>query len=174
VGEAIDAAAFNLRHWLVGQGVLMVMMAITTVAGLWLLGIPQALMLGLIAGAFEIVPYVGPWLSAVPAALIALLKGPQYMAYTLALYLGLHLLEGYVLQPLILRRAGHLPPALILVTQAMMGEMFGPIGLFVAAPLTATLMVLLGMLYVEDTLGDESVDVPGEHEAVMEGSTAPA
>ena len=89
MGEAIDAAAFNLRHWLMGQVLLMVIMGITTVAGLWLLGIPQALTLGLIAGVLEIVPYIGPWLSAVPAALIALLKGPQYMAYTLRIYLGL-------------------------------------------------------------------------------------
>ena len=43
-----------------------------------------------------------------------------------------------------------------------MGEMFGLLGLFVAAPLTAAMMVLLKMLYVEDTLGDESVSVPGE------------
>ena len=52
-----------------------------------------------------------------------------------------------------------------------MGEMFGLIGLLVAAPLTATLMVLLGMLYVEDTLGDESVDVPGEGEGEGEKSS---
>ncbi len=162
MGEAVDAIASNLRHWLVGQVLLMVILGITTTAGLWLIGVPLALTLGIIAGIFELVPYIGAWLSAVPALMIALLKGPQAMAYTLALFLFLHVLEGYVLLPLIQRRAVHLPPALILVAQALMGELFGILGLFVAAPLTVATMVLLKMLYVEDTLGDEAVNVPGE------------
>jgi predicted PurR-regulated permease PerM len=162
VTEAIDAIAFNLRHWLAGQVLLMIVIAITTTVALGLIGVPMALVLGLMAGVLELVPYVGAWLAAVPAGLIALLKGPQFLAYTLGIYLLLHLLEGYVLLPLILRRAVHLAPALILVAQAMLGEMFGLIGLFVAAPLTVATTVLLKMLYVEDTLGDEAVDVPGE------------
>lgn len=162
VGEVADAIAFNLRQWLVGQVLLMIVLGITTAVGLWLVGIPMALTLGLIAGVLELVPYVGPWLSAVPAGLIALLKGPQYLGYVVALYLVLHLLEGYVLLPLIQRRAVHLPPALTLVAQALMGEMQGALGLFVAAPLTVAMMVVLKMLYVEDTLGDEAVAVPGE------------
>jgi predicted PurR-regulated permease PerM len=162
VGEALDAIAFNLRHWLVGVVILMVLIGITTWAGLWLIGVPMALTLGIIAGVLEVVPYVGAWLSAVPALLIALLKGPQYLLYTLVLYLFIHIFEGYILEPLIQSRAVHLPPALILVAQALMGEMFGVLGLFVAAPLTVVAMVLLKMLYVKDTLGDEEVDVPGE------------
>jgi predicted PurR-regulated permease PerM len=122
----------------------------------------EPLTLALITGVLALIPYVGAWLAAVLAALVALLNGPQYPAYTLGLFLVLHLLEGYVLLPLIQRRAVHLPPALTLVAQALMGKMFGGLGLFVAAPLTVATMVLLKMLYVEDTLGDESVDVPGE------------
>ncbi len=162
VAQAVDAVAFNLRHWLVGQVVLMILMGVTTTVGLWLLGIPMALTLGLIAGIQELVPYVGPWMSAVPAALIALLLGPWYLGMTLLLYLGLHIVEGYLLVPLVQRRAIHLPPALTLVTQLLLGELLGVLGLFVAAPLTVTAIVLLQMLYVEDTLGDESVEVPGE------------
>jgi predicted PurR-regulated permease PerM len=64
--------------------------------------------------------------------------------------------------PLIQRRSVHLPPALTLVAQVLLGELLGILGLFIAAPLTAAAMVLLKMLYVEDTLGDEAVNVPGE------------
>jgi predicted PurR-regulated permease PerM len=174
VGEALEAVVFNLRHWLVGQLTLMVILGITTAAGLRLIGMPQALTLGIMAGILELVPYIGAWLSAVPALLIALLEGPQYVLYTAGLYLFLHLLEGYILHPLIQRRAAHLPPALVLVSQAVMGEMFGPLGLFVAAPLTVAIMVLLGMLYVEDTLGDETVHVPGEPGEEAKKATAPA
>jgi predicted PurR-regulated permease PerM len=160
--EAIDAVAYNLRAWLVGQVFLMIVMGVTTTVGLWLLGVPLALALGLIAGILELLPYLGPWLSAVPAALIALLISPWHLVMVLALYLALHILEGYVLLPLIQRRSVHLPPALTLVAQALLGYLLGLMGLFVAAPLTVAAVVSLKMLYVEDTLGDETVDVPGE------------
>jgi predicted PurR-regulated permease PerM len=81
---------------------------------------------------------------------------------TLALFLALHLLECYVLLPLVQRRAVLMPPALTLILQVLFGELLGLMGLFVAAPLTVAAVVLLKMLYVEDTLGDEAVDVPGE------------
>ncbi len=160
--EAVDAIALNLRHWLVGQVELMVIIAVTTMVSLWLIGVPLALTLGLMAGVLEMVPYIGAMLSALPALMIALLKGPEYLVFTAILYLGVHLLDGYVLGPLIQRRAVHLPPALTIVTQVLMGELLGFLGLFVAAPLTVAAMVLLKMLYVEDTLGDEAVNVPGE------------
>ncbi len=161
-GEVLDAVVFNLRHWLLAQLLLMIVIGTTTAVALGFIGVPQALTLGVIAGTLEMVPYVGAWLAAVPAVLIALLKGPEFVAYTLALYLFLHLLEGYVLMPLIQQRAVHLPPALTLVAQVMLGKMLGILGLFIAAPLAVVVMVLLQMLYVKDTLGDESMQVAGE------------
>jgi predicted PurR-regulated permease PerM len=160
--QALETLAFNLRWWLVGQVVLMIMMAISTTLGLWLMNVPLALTLGIIAGILELVPYIGPWLSAVPSALIALLVSPWHMLMVLGLYLVLHLLEGYLLVPLVQRRAVLLPPALTLVTQVLLGDLLGFMGLLVAAPLTVSAVVLLKMLYVEDTLGDETIDVPGE------------
>jgi predicted PurR-regulated permease PerM len=160
--QAIDTLTCNLRWWLVGQVVLMILMWATTTTGLWLIGVPFALTLGLIAGILELVPYIGPWISAVPAALIALTVGPTQLLMVLALYLALHILEGYVLVPLVQRRAVHLPPAVTLVAQVLLGELLGLMGLFVAAPLTLCAVVLLKMLYVEDALGDDKVDVPGE------------
>ncbi len=162
VGEAVDAVTFNLRGWLVGQAVLMVVLGVTTGGALALMGVPFALALGLMAGILEIIPYIGAWLSAIPAALIALTVSPRHMAMVLGLYLALHVLEGYVLLPLIQRRAVHLPPALTLIAQALFAELLGLMGLLVAAPLTVAGMVLVKMFYVEDTLGDQEVNVPGE------------
>jgi predicted PurR-regulated permease PerM len=158
----LDAVGFNLRHWLLPQFVLMIAIGTTCALGLWLIGVPQALTLGVIAGILEMVPYVGAWLAAVPAALIALLLGPEYVVYTLGLYLLLHLAEAYVLAPLIQQRAVHLPPALTLVAQVLLGKMLGILGLFVAAPLAVVVMVLVQMLYVKDTLGDVDLHVAGE------------
>jgi predicted PurR-regulated permease PerM len=160
--DALDAINFNLRWWLIGQFVLMVLMWISASVGLWLIGVPLALSLGFIVGIMELVPYIGAWISAVPAALIAMLMGPWAVLMVLALFLALHILEGYVLVPLIQRRAVHLPPAFTLVMQILLGELLGFLGLFVAAPLTVVMVVLVQMLYVEDALGDETVDVPGE------------
>jgi predicted PurR-regulated permease PerM len=160
--ESVEAVAFNLRWWLLGQVFLMVAIGISTGVGLRIIGVPLAMTLGIIAGVFELVPYLGPWLSAVPASLMALLLGPSHLIATLALFLALHLLEGYVLLPLVQRKAVLMPPALTLIMQVLFGELMGLMGLFVAAPLTVAAVVLLKMLYVEDTLGDEAVDVPGE------------
>lgn len=162
VGQAVDAVAFNLRWWLVGQVFLMVVIGVTTMVGLRLIGVKLALTLGLMAGILELIPYLGPWLSAIPAALIALLLSPTHLLLTLGLYLFLHILEGYVLLPIIQRRAVLVPPALTLVAQVLLGNLLGLMGVFVAAPLTVVVIVLLKMLYVEDTLGDQAVDVPGE------------
>jgi predicted PurR-regulated permease PerM len=165
--EALDAAVHNLRYWLVGQVALMVMIGATTALGLWLIGVPLALALGCITGIMELVPYIGAWLSAIPAALMALLLGPTELFMTLGLYLGLHVLEGYVLVPLIQKRAVELAPAFTLVMQILLGRLLGFLGLFVAAPLTVVLVVLVKMLYVEDALGDQSIEVPGEGEKVQ-------
>lgn len=161
-GDVLDAVAFNLRHWLLAQVLLMVIIGTTTAIGLWLIGVPQALALGVTAGILEMVPYVGAWLAAVPAVLIALLQGPEFVAYTLGLYLLLHLLEGYVLLPLIQQRAVHLPAALTLVAQVLLGKMLGILGLFVAAPLAVVTLIVVQMLYVKDTLGDDDLHVAGE------------
>jgi predicted PurR-regulated permease PerM len=173
--QALDAVADNLRWWLAGQVCLMVAVGVVTGAGLWLLGIPLALSLGLVAGLFEMIPYLGPWLSAVPAALVALLIGPWHVLMVLGLYLGVHILEGYVLGPLVQRRAVRLPPALTLVAQVLLGTLLGLLGLFVAAPLTAAVVVGLKMLYVQDTLGDQNVSVSPatRHDQAQPGPAGP-
>jgi predicted PurR-regulated permease PerM len=160
-GEALDAVVYNLRWWMVGQILLMVIIGASTTVGLWLIGIPLALTLGIIAGIMELVPYVGPWLSAVPALLLALLISPGHLIMVAVLYLGLHILEGYVVLPLLQNRITHVPPALTLVAQAALGEMFGLMGLFLAAPLTVAVLVILKIFYVEDTLGDRAIEVAG-------------
>ena len=160
--ELLDSLGHNLRWWLVGQAALMLMMAVTTSVGLWSIGVPLPLALGLIAGLFELVPYIGPWLSAVPAALIALLISPWHLGAVLVLYLALHVLEGYVLVPLIQRRSVRLPPAVTLVAQLLFAELLGILGLFVAAPLTVVAVVSVRLLYVEDVLGDKTEAVSGE------------
>jgi predicted PurR-regulated permease PerM len=160
--EALTTLAYNLRWWLVAQLIPLLMMWIRTTLGLWLIGVPLAFALGVIAGILEIIPYFGPWLFAVPALLIAFLPSPWHVAMVAGLYLGLHFLEGYVPVSLVQRGVVQLPPTLTLVAQALFGELLVLLGFFVAAPVTVAAVVLLKMLYVEETLGDPEVQPPGE------------
>ena len=74
--EILDALGRGLWMWLIGQGLAMSAVAVLSGVGLWLIGVPLALALGLIAGLLDFIPYVGPWLGAAPAILLALAQGP--------------------------------------------------------------------------------------------------
>lgn len=118
--------------------------------------------LGILAGLLDFIPYIGPILAAVPAVLIAFSESPMLALYVALLFIGLQAAEGYLLLPLIERRTVSLPPALTIIMQILLGAFFGLAGVALATPLTAVLAVLITMLYVQDVLGDQ-VSIPGEH-----------
>lgn len=143
-----------LWGWLLGRLFSMTLIGITTGVGLWLLGVPLALSLAIIAFFCNFMPYLGPPLSALPAILIALSLSPTTVLYVLALYAALQLLESYLLTPLVEQRSVELPPGFTLGTQMIFGVLFGALGLLFATPLAALAVVLVKTLYVEDVLGD--------------------
>lgn len=153
--QVLDTLGDNLARWLVGKTISMVIVGVATAAGLTMLGVPLGLILGIIAGLLDFIPYVGPIIAGVPAVLIALSVGPDMALYVVLLFLAVQTIEGYVLQPLVEARAVELPPALTIVMQLIFGMLLGFAGVALATPLTAVLMVLVNMLYVEDILGDK-------------------
>ncbi len=144
----------TLASWLLGKAASMLIVGIATSVGLSMLGVPLALILGVIAGLLDFIPYLGPIMAGVPAVLLALSISPDLALYTALLFVGIQLVEGYVLQPLIEARAVDLPPALVVVMQLVFGTLFGFAGVALATPLAAGLAVLVKMLYIEDVLGD--------------------
>ncbi|MGH8176369.1 MAG: AI-2E family transporter [Steroidobacter sp.] len=150
--EILSAIGHTLRWWLFGRVVGMTIVGAVTTFGLWLLDVPLALGLGLIAAALDFVPFVGPIAAAAPGVLVALSNGPTQVAYVVLLYMGIQLIEGYVLTPLIEQRSVRLPPALTIGAQVLLGVLVGALGVVFATPLTAVLVVLIKKLYVEDTL----------------------
>jgi len=154
-GQVLDTIGNNLARWLVGKTISMIIVGVATSVGLTMLGVPLGLILGIIAGLLDFVPYVGPIMAGVPAVLIALSMGPDVALYVVLLFLAIQTLEGYVLQPLIEARAVEIPPALVIVMQLVFGALLGFAGVALATPLTAVIMVLVNMLYVEDILGDK-------------------
>jgi predicted PurR-regulated permease PerM len=152
VREVVELIEATLRRWLLGQLVLMLIVGSLTFVALLLIGVPNPIALALIAGIAEIVPYVGPFISAVPALLVALTLGFGPVLWTAAAYLLVHLVEGYVAAPLLERHFVTIPPALILIGIVAVDLVFGTIGIVLAAPITVVIYMLVKMTYVDDPL----------------------
>ena len=164
VREVFDTIGFTLRNWMLGRITIMTINGSITALGLWWLGVPLALPLGLITGILNFIPNIGPFLAATPAILIALTQSPAQAGYTAILFLFVQSLEGYVLTPLIQQKAVELPPVLIIAAQLLLGILFGFLGVLLAVPIIAVFFLLVKMLYVEDLLGNQ-VKVSGEKKA---------
>ena len=143
----------TLSWWLLGRLVAMAIVAVLSVVGLMLLGVPLALALGVLAGIFSFIPYLGPVLGAVPAVLIALGEGPMQALYVALVFSGIQILENNLLEPIIEHKTVRLPPALGLTAGLVMALLFGVPGLFLSTPLVAVAIVLVRQLYVEEVVG---------------------
>ncbi|HSN97494.1 MAG TPA: AI-2E family transporter, partial [Candidatus Nanopelagicales bacterium] len=152
--EILSDTGCVLRRWLLGRFFSMSVVGAMTWIGLAVIGIPIAATLALLAAILTFIPYIGPLLSLLPAALLALLEGPATVGYVVALYAGIQLVESYLLTPMVQRQAVSLPPALTLTGVLVMGALAGGIGLVLATPLTAALLVLVTRVYVQDVLHD--------------------
>jgi predicted PurR-regulated permease PerM len=153
IGEVLHCVGDTLRRWLLGQLCLMLFVALCSTFGLWLLDVPYALALGLLAGLLTFVPFIGPLFAAAVAILVSLAEGVAAALSVAALYAGIQIVEG-LLEPLVQQRAVYLPPVLLLATQLSLGVLVGFLGVVLATPLAAAAMVAVQMLYVRDVLGD--------------------
>jgi predicted PurR-regulated permease PerM len=148
--RVLDGAGETLRHWLFGQLVTMAAIFVLTWAGLSLLGIGGALILGLQAGLLAFVPTIGPLIAGVVIVLSSLASGLNGLLGALGVYLAVQTAESYGLTPFIQRRALDLPAATIFAGQLLLGVLFGLWGVALALPLVAVIKVLLEELYIED------------------------
>jgi len=138
-----------LQRWLIGSFLSMTIVFVATWIGLWALGVPLALVLALLAGAMVFIPNFGPLLSAIPALLLALTQGPQNVLWVALLYVGVQIVDNTMTTPIIQRRAVSIPPALMMVAQMGMGVLAGALGVIVAVPLVALVMVLVRRIHID-------------------------
>jgi predicted PurR-regulated permease PerM len=129
--------------------------------GLLVLGVPLAGTLGIIAALMTFIPNVGPLLSVVPAALLALAISPGKGLLTVLLFALVHFLEGNIITPLLQRKIVRLPPALTLTAQLLLAVIAGPLGVALAAPLTAAALGIFQVLLPADNISSSSV-LPAE------------
>ena len=154
----MQAVAHTLRMWVLGQLIDMLAVGVLACAGLWATGVPAPFALGIIAGLFTFVPYVGTIVSGALAILIALTVGFSTALWALGVFTVCHVVEGYVIAPLVQRRILELPPALTVLSMTVLGSLFGLAGVILGTPIAATTLVLVQSLYVGDVLGDHEVD----------------
>lgn len=150
--EVMDEIGRVLRAWLLGRLVTMCLVGLAAGIGLWWLQVPLAFTLAVLTGLLEFVPYIGPILSAAAPLLIAFNLDPELAFYVGVLYVGIQTAENYLLSPLIEQRAVALPPALVVFSTLLLAALAGPLGVLLASPLTATGIVAVKLLYVEDVV----------------------
>lgn len=163
VREVLHALGYTLRWWLVGRLVAMSVIGVLMVIGLWLIGVPFALALGILTGLLSFVPNIGAVLAIIPPLLLSITVSPITPVYVLAYYMIIQLIENYLITPTVQKRTIDLPPPLTVLAQVLMTVLVGGVlSLSLAVPLVAVTIVLVKMLYIQDVLGDDSIKVMGE------------
>ena len=159
----------RLGLWVRGQVILMASIFAMTTVAYFVLGLPNALLLGLIAGIAEIIPIVGPLLGAIPALLVAATTGQVELVLLVAgVYVVIQVVEGNILVPMVMKSTIGVPPFLIVVSLVVGAAAGGLVGALLAVPLVAALVVILERAQDRETMvtleGQGGPSSPSEEE----------
>jgi predicted PurR-regulated permease PerM len=149
VMNLIQKIQHKMGLWVVGQVILSVFIFALTYLGLSILGVKYALFLALIAGLLEVVPYVGPFLSAIPAVFFALIQSPALVVGVIILYVVIQKTEGYVLVPKVMEKTVGTSPVVVLLALLIGFKLAGVLGLLLAVPLAGAITVVIHELFHE-------------------------
>lgn len=152
VHRILELLGARLLGWVKGTLISMLIVAVLTTGALWLIGVPQALLLGIFAGLAELVPLVGPWVGGAAATLAAFFADPQKAIWTAAATLVIQQLESYLITPLVMSRAAEVHPFVTLFAIFLFGALFGVLGILLAVPLVLLVWTLVQVLWVERTI----------------------
>lgn len=156
VREIIARLDHTLRGWLRATVISMAFVGVATGIGLAALGIQQAAALGVLAGLLSFIPNFGPIVALVPSIAVGIVQTPENLGWIVIVIYGVSLIQSQIVGPLLVAGSINLPAVLILLGQIVAGFFFGFLGIMLAVPLTAIVMVLVQEIYVKDVLGDRS------------------
>lgn len=156
----------RLRGWMVGTGVAMIILATGAGLGLWLLGVPLPITFALLAGLLNVVPYVGSIVGSLLPALVALTISPLKALLVVVLFVILHNVDGYVVQPMIMSHEVRLHPVVVIVAFLVFGRLLGFAGLFLAVPAAVVLATLVDEFLPQEPSSEEQKKKPGAHDAM--------
>ncbi|MEB3281690.1 MAG: AI-2E family transporter [Lyngbya sp.] len=152
VNEILNECEHNLVGSLIGLLFNMTVITILSGVGLWILGVRLALVNALLAGFLTFIPNIGPTISVIPPALLALLDSPLKSLAVVGLYIAIQQIESNILTPLVMKREVSLLPAVTLLSQVIFTIFFGTLGLLLAIPLVAVLQVWFREMLVKDVM----------------------
>jgi predicted PurR-regulated permease PerM len=134
----------SLGGWVLGTLTAMLLIGSLTALGLFIIGVPYALLLGILAGFTELIPYLGPWISGAVAVVVTLVTtgDPVLVVWVIVVFLIIQEVEGNVIEPLVMHKAVKLDPWLVLVAILIGGELLGIVGVILAVPVAAVLQVV--------------------------------
>ena len=165
ISDLVAAIETKVSAYLAGQGVLCLAIGLLALAAYLLIGLPNALVLALMAGVLEAVPMIGPLLGAIPAAVIALSVDPSKLVWVIVATIVIQQAENIVLVPRVMRTAVGVNPFVSLLALFAFGSLFGIAGALMAIPIAAIMQLLLNrFVFGSDAAGLE----------VSEGVTMPA
>lgn len=139
--HVLHGVADTLSRWLLGRLVAMSFVGVATGITFSVLGLPLPIALAIFAGLLTFIEYLGAILSAIPPLLLAFTLSPATALWVLLLFTGIHLVEGYLLTPLIARVAVHFPPAFTIAGQVVLSTLIGVLGLTFSTPLLVVIVV---------------------------------
>lgn len=149
--------AERLVGWAKGTGLAMLAVGTLSTVAYLVIGIPNAVALGILNGVLEFIPLLGPWLGGGVAVLIAFLTDPQKALFTAIAVIAIQQLEANVITPWAMSRGAELHPFVTLFALVLFGGMFGFLGIFLAVPLVLLVWTLIQVLWVE-----RAIDTDGE------------
>jgi predicted PurR-regulated permease PerM len=169
VREILEKMYKNVQRWFLGQLASMTIIGLLFTIALFFIGVPFALLLGILSGLLAFIPFVGPAISVIPPILLALAQEPISALWVLLAYAGVQFVEGNIVQPVVMSRVVSLHPVLIVFALLVMGTLFGFIGVLLAIPLVAALQVLVQELWIKrmNELGTDPDPPPKEEPLKM-------
>jgi predicted PurR-regulated permease PerM len=138
--------SLKVSAWLGGQLLLGAIIGVTATVGLWLIGVPYYFVLGLIAGIGELIPMVGPLLSAIPAIVVALTVSPGLTLATAVFFFAQQQFENHLLVPKLMERQVGVSAVTVIVALLVGGSLLGIVGALLAVPTAAALQVIIDEL----------------------------
>lgn len=155
----IDRLDTAMRGWLESTVLAMVFVGVATWIGLTLLGLDEALALGVIAGVLAFVPTFGTLIAVILSVAVGILQQPQNVGWIIVVTYAISLIQSQVISPLLVAGRINIPPIMVLLGQIIAAVFFGFLGILLAVPLTAILVVLVEEIYIKDVLGEREKDV---------------
>ncbi len=152
----LNRISLSLKGWLKSMLVSMVLITILIAVGLTIVGIPVTMVLGLITGLLEMIPNFGPVIAMIPGVLLAFTISIKTAIIVALIYIACQTIVASVVTPLLQKKIINLPPALTLMSQLIMGTLSGVLGIILAVPLLAIVIILIDELYVKRN----SADIP--------------